>query len=581
MAFSISKGRLLALDWDKKSLRMVLVRPRADGVDLLRAVRVAIPADVKIDDPAEFGAFVREAISRTHAGAKRAVLAIPRDHVVLHNLTLPPSTPEEIPALVQFQVAKELPFSPEQAAVDFVVNGEFDPKAQSSVLVSAVRIEVLNQYKAIADAAGLTVERIGLRPFANLIAITAGSAELAEKTFLIVEIGPQFTEIDIVRNGQILFSRSALVSLPEDKAALGEAITDSRIVTVKVHEREDDEASKQLVGDLMVEIVRSVEAYRATDPALNLDQIMVCGASGLEGYLVQALGARFATRAELYSPDRAMQLAPERARELGGFNAALGLAIGHSRKGLSGFDFLHPKKPISRRAMQMRKMPLAAAIAVLIIGSAVTFHFRFVKPKTDEARTLDLQRAKLKKEEEPIVKFKDQVESMEAWVESEQHWPTVLASVTEVFPSEKEGYVTRLDFEQNTSPKSALRDTSLRMRFRTLSLGTVNQLTSEMRKNGFLTVIPGKETPSENRDAYRYDSNVDAGVPLRRVEEGESAEAKPTAEHGVESKSSEAKPAEVKAAEVKPAESKTSEPKPAESNGPSAPPTPTSRRATP
>src|SRR5262249_46175529 len=144
MALSLSKGKLLALDWDKKTLRMVLVRPRADGVDLLRAVSVAIPSDVRIDDPAEFGGFVREAISRTHVGAKRAVLAIPRDHVVLHNLSLPPTTPEEMPALVGFQVAKELPFSPEQAAVDFVVNGEFDPKSPSSVLVSAVRTEVLN-----------------------------------------------------------------------------------------------------------------------------------------------------------------------------------------------------------------------------------------------------------------------------------------------------------------------------------------------------------------------------------------------------------------------------------------------------
>lgn len=574
MAISFSKGKLLALDWDKKTLRMVLVRPRADGVDLLRAVSVAIPADVRIDDPAEFGGFVREAISRTHAGAKRAVVAIPRDHVVLHNLSLPPTTPEEMPALVQFQVTKELPFSPDQAAVDFVVNGEFDPRAPSSVLVSAVRIEVLNFYRSVAESAELTVERIGLRPFANLIAVSAGAPDLAQKTFLIIEIGPQFTEIDIIRNGQILFSRSALVSLPDDKNLTSEAVTDSRIVTVKLHEREDDFANRQLVNDLMVEIVRSVEAYRATDPALSLDQIMVCGASGLEAFLVQTLAARFATPAELYTPDRAMQLTHDRARELGGFNAALGLAIGHARKGLSTIDFLHPKKSVSRRAMRMRKMPVAVATAVLFLGSAVTLYFQYVQPKLDKAKQLDGQRARLKKQEEPILAFKSQVEALESWAESEQHWPQVLASVTEVFPPEKEGYAVRLDLEENIAPRTALRETSLRMRFRTVNLGTVNALASAMRKNGFLSVIPGKETPSDAKDGYKFDTNIDAIVPVRHLEETEKtpAERKPSP---VESKP-EKKPSETIPAETKPPEGV----KPVDSKG-QPPAGPTSRRAAP
>ena len=569
MALSLSKGKLLALDWDKKTLRMVLVRPRADGVDLLRAVSVAIPTDVRVDDPEEFGGFVREAISRTHVGTKRAVLAIPRDHVVLHNLNLPPTTPEEMPALVGFQVTKELPFSPEQAAVDFVVNGEFDPKASSSVLVSAVRTEVLSFYKTVAESAQLTVERIGLRPFANLIAVTAGAPDLAQKTFLIIEIGPQFTEIDIIRNGQILFSRSALVSLPDDKNVSAESVTDSRIVTVKLHEREDDSANRQLVNDLMVEIVRSVEAYRATDPGLNLDQIIVCGASGLEAFLVQTLAARFATTAELYTPDRALQLTRERAKELSGFNAALGLAIGHARKGLSAIDFLHPKKSVSRRAMRMRKMPLAVATAALFLGSAVMFHFKFVQPKTAEARQLDAQRAKLKKQEEPILAFKNQVEALESWAESEQHWPQVLASLTEVFPPEKEGYAVRLDLEENVSPKSALRETALRMRFRTVSLGAVNSLTSAMRKNGFASVIPGKETPSDAKDGYKYDTNIDAIVPVRHLEETEKAPPE-TKRSPIDSK-----------VEKKPSESKTTAAAKPNESKPQPPAGPTSRRAAP
>lgn len=534
MRINLSANKLLALDWDRKTLRMVLVRARNDGVDLLKAVSVAIPPGVRTDDAASLGAFVREAMGQTRIGAKKAMLAIPRDHVVLNNLNIPPTPPEDLPAIVQFQVVKELPFPAEQATLDFAVTGEHDPKAPCGVLVAAVRNEDLTFYKSVALAAGLDVERIGLRPFANLIAVTAKAPELAAKALLLVEVGPHFTEINIIRQGQLTFSRSANVTLPDQTEVESERFKDSRIVTTQTHERKEDEATREAVSELMVEFVRSVEAYRATDPAFSLDHIVVCGATGFESYVVQALAARYATQAELFTPDRAMDLAPQRARELRGFNAALGLAIGHSRRGLSFIDFLHPKKPVSKRTLRLRKLPVAVATAVLFIASGLTFHYRFIKPKTDEVTMLESRKARLKKLEEPILKFKDQVEALEGWAESEQRWPEVLTSVTEVFPVETEGYVTRADFEVVANGKSNLRDADARIRFRTVSLGMVNALALKLRLSGFSTVVPGKETPSEmGRDGYHYDTSVDFSIPRRKSDEtAEISPAGGTAEPG-------------------------------------------------
>jgi hypothetical protein len=90
-----------------------------------------------------------------------------------------------------------------------------------------------------------------------------------------------------------------------------------------------------------------------------------------------------------------------------------------------------------------------------------------------------------------------------------------------------------------------------------------------MRKNGFLSVIPGKETPSDAKDGYKYDTNIDAIVPVRHFEEAEKAplETKPTP--------NESKP------EKKPSETKPSDgTKPVDPKGQS-PAGPTSRRAAP
>jgi hypothetical protein len=299
---------------------------------------------------------------------------------------------------------------------------------------------------------------------------------------------------------------------------------------MRTHEREDDAATREAVNELMVEIVRSVEAYRATDPAVGLDHIVVCGATGVESHLVQALAARYATQAELFTPDRAMALTPQRARELRGFNAALGLAIGHGRRGLSFIDFLHPKKPISRRTLRLRKLPMAVATAVLFLGSAVTFHFRFVAPRQSEVSELKRQVADLKKKEEPVLRFKEQVEALENWVEAERNWPEVLAAVTEVFPPETEGYVNRADFDMVQNAKSNTRDAVARLRFRTVSFGTVNELVGKLRAAGFGTVAAGKEIPSQSsRDSCRFDTSIDAMVPRRAPAEAESIPAIPKA----------------------------------------------------
>lgn len=512
---ALGAKQLLALDWNRRELRLVLVRPRSDGVDLLKATCVPIPDGVQTDDPAAFGGFIRQALKDARIGVSRAVLAVPRDQVVLNTLNLPPTPPEEMPALVRFQVVKELPFAPEQATLDFAVCGEFDPKLPSSVLVAAVRNEDLEHHTRVAKEAGLTLESVGLRPFANLVAVLGNNADLAARNVLVIEIGPQLTEIDIIRKGVLAFSRSASVALTEFGAGPEGAYKDSRIAGPGVANREPDEWSKQAISAMMVEIVRSFEAYRATDPSLGLDEIVVCGSSGLEAQLAEALAARFATRAELFTPDKALNLPAQRARELRGFTTNIGLSIGHGRRGLDNFDFLHPKKPISKRQLRLKKMPVIAATVILFLGSGVTFHFKFIAPRKAEVAALQDEVDEKKKEQTKILEFKARLDALESWLEAEQYWPEVLLALTETFPPQKEAYATRIDLETLSRGRQSERQSICRLKFRTKALGVVNEIAKRLEDAGFKNVIAGRETSSGTTDVYVKDTGVTFDVPDR------------------------------------------------------------------
>ncbi|HKQ49603.1 MAG TPA: pilus assembly protein PilM [Phycisphaerae bacterium] len=524
--------QFLAIEWNRRDLRMVALAPKGTGVELVKAVSVPIPAEVRVEDAAALGAFIRAALRSADLGARRALLSIPRDQVVLNTLNLPPTPPEELAAIVQFQVVKELPFPAELATLDFAVCGEFDPKLPSNVLVAAVRNEDLDFYRQVAAAADLSVELIGLRPYSNLLAMGALWPDLSDKTILLVDVGPNLTEIDIIKGGVLAFSRAASVALANDEGPVGTALTDSRIAAVPLSDREPDERTQRAVSDLMVDIIRSFEAYRATDPAISVDQIVVCGSSGLEAQLAQALAARFAARAELYSPHLALGLPPQRARELRGFSATIGLALGHADRGPGHFDFLSPKKPVSKRALRMKKVPVAVATAVLFIASGIVFHYKYVAPQDALVAQLREEVNKKKKTERVINDFRVQVEALEAWVDSQQTWPEVLVALTEVFPPEKEAYVTRIDLDTRPVPKSKThaRASTVKLKFRTASLGTVNRLNDRLQEAGFQNVKPGKETPSPGPDGYSYETEIDADVPPRselHAREAEKIEAPP------------------------------------------------------
>jgi type IV pilus assembly protein PilM len=510
--------KLLAIDWDARNLRLVLVRPRGEGLELVKAVSIPVPAEVKLDDPEATGAFLREAMRQARISVKSAVMSIPRDQVVLNTLGLPPTPVEEMSALVQFQIVKELPFAADQATVDFAVGAGFDPKEPCTVLVAAIRNEQLAFYRQVAHEAGLSIERIGLRPYANLHAVTARAPDLRDKTFLLIEIGPQLTEIDIIKQGSLVFSRAASVSLPDYRGSRSSHYEDSRISAMEVADQEPEEVDRRAVNALMVEIVRSFEAHRATDAGISIDQIVVCGASGLEPQLGQVLAARFATQAELYTPERALDLTAQRAKELRGFSAAIGLAMGSAQRGLAAFDFLHPKKPVSKRQVRLKKVPIAVATGLLFIGAGATSYAKFVLPKQEQIKVMD-ERIEPKRKQAKVVRdFKAQVETLESWRDSEQYWPEVLIALTENFPPDDEAAVTRLDFESRPKPRSSGRESRMVARLRTASLGKVNEIITKLGEWGCKEVKSRKESPiSGRREAgiYSYETDVEAILPTR------------------------------------------------------------------
>jgi Tfp pilus assembly PilM family ATPase len=406
--------KVLCLDWDKRSLRIVVARVGKGRTVLEDAHSHRLPNNVDADDPEAMGGFVRAMLRRHRLSYKSVVVDVPRERAVINRLALPPTPPAEVAAAVRFQAMKELPFAVETAAVDYIIMGRDENGQAIEVLLAAVTTETLDRVRLTCEAAGLTPARIGLRPYANLISIrhTRGTGD---KRVLFLDVGPGATEIDVMCGDALAFARSANVSVPlpvSDSAAR----EDSRIISMaEVRDLDvSDEAIEAAVNEVLVEATRTLQAYRAT-----------------ETQLADRLHQRLELPVTLFDPTEALGVDPNEAPKLRSFSAALGLAWGLGREGSLALDFLNPKRPVSSRETLQRRARIGALAAVVVLVAVIGVLGKQYYGLRAQLKQLQRDNKTLQSKVQGKVEILNRIDEAREWA-TDAVWPDELLNVVKV-----------------------------------------------------------------------------------------------------------------------------------------------------
>jgi len=465
--------QVVSLDWDSRFLRVVQWRISGHHARALKSVAAALPEHVSVKDADSLGGFVRQVLSSARIRTSSVIVDIPRDQAVLNTMSLPAADLNDLAGMVQLQIAKELPFPLDDAIVDFAVTQQDSASNTADVLVAAVRYEVLSFYKSVCEQAGLKIGRVGLRPFANMVAVNEMLGGQPSGRIMFVDVGPSLTEIGIIRDGVLVFSRAASVSLDEqpddvvdgdlddapdslpeetpadeEQAAGEEAVEIDFLPEVEAPAPErpvKPSAEDRILNELMVEITRSAEAYRSTDPGARFDRIIVGGSSGFEDALVAKISKRFGVAAEAYNPDPILNPQRHQGAQARAFAAAVGLGIGHASEDKLQFNFLAPKKPIGVAERRRRQMPLAGAMVAGVLLIVTLGYAVLVMPKQDKIKDLKRQITRLDRELKTYNEVRGIVEQVEQWQAAQVVWPDELKLLAEVFPDREMAFIDGMD----------------------------------------------------------------------------------------------------------------------------------------
>ncbi len=208
--------RYIAIDWDQNHLHIVSADVRSGTIKIQRAFVWHEQQSPNAADAEALGKLLRDRLREAGIAPAPVFVSIGRDRVILKDIRHPPVPDADEPALVRFQAVKELTEPPDEVVIDYTPMGDRRQPGERRALVVIVRRDILNTWKKICHAAGLTLSAVTPRPFGvaaalrNIMGTTAltPAPTPPDSAIAVAVIGEHWAEFLVLRGDMLLLTRT-------------------------------------------------------------------------------------------------------------------------------------------------------------------------------------------------------------------------------------------------------------------------------------------------------------------------------------------------------------------------------------
>ena len=320
-----SGGKQLAgLDIGSSSLKLVEIQDTPKGRILTRFSRTPLAKGVIVDgnvaEPEALTATIKDLFRNSGCKCKRIVTSLSGRAVIVKKATFAQMDGEELRELIQDEAGKYLPFDDMAAvAYDFQILGEnpYNP-SQMEVLIVAAKKEIIEGYTEAVQAAGLIPVILDVDSFA-LETMYEENYEFEEDDLtILINIGANITNLNAVKGGVSIFTRDFTLGGNAITEALASnlGVSFDEAEKAKINGTGDDEQARAAYREGLIvyadpicsEIERSIDYFRSTFGAENIDKILLSGGGGMVPGIAADLGQRLGIETEMINPFRNIQL---------------------------------------------------------------------------------------------------------------------------------------------------------------------------------------------------------------------------------------------------------------------------------
>lgn len=317
---------LLGVDISTSAVKMVELSelPKKGGYVVERYVIEVLPKDAIIDGNINNLEAVSESLGKAHkrmgTRIKNISMALPAAAVITKKILLPSGLREEdLEYQVEAEANQYIPFAMDEVNLDFQVIGPApsDPE-EVEVLLAASRKANVEDRVAAAQAAGLKAIIVDIEPYAAESALAGICAQLpggaTDQCVALVDIGANIMSVDILRNGQSVYTR--------DQQIGGEQLT-QQIQNAFGLSAEEAEAGKRNGGlpdnyesDVLApfresvasEVARAIQFFFTATQFNEVDYIVLSGGCAALAGLDDAVATRTQVNTLIANPFAQMTL---------------------------------------------------------------------------------------------------------------------------------------------------------------------------------------------------------------------------------------------------------------------------------
>lgn len=308
---------LVGLDIGSSAVKAVELKSSGKVYKVTAFGSEPVPRDSIVDGAIIDGAAVADAIRRLfdlrHIKTKEVAASLSGNAVIVKKITLPVMTEAELAESIYWEAEQYIPFDIQDVNLDYQILDANDAagKGTMDVLLVAAKKEKIADYTGVIFQAGRSAVVVDVDAFALQNAYEVNYGIEPSAVVVLLNAGASATNINILNGDQSVFTRdisiggNAYTEALQKELSLPFELADQLKRGLPVDGVTFDDARPVLRAvseNVMLEIQKTFDFFKATASSDRIDRIMVSGgASRAEGF-TEMLGERFEAPIEAFDP---------------------------------------------------------------------------------------------------------------------------------------------------------------------------------------------------------------------------------------------------------------------------------------
>ena len=206
------KKEVIGIDIGSSSVKLVQLKVTNGSYQLLNAGILPLPSEAIVDntlmDTTSIVAAVRNLVSSMGIKVKDVACSISGNSVIIRKIVIPAMPQEELEDQISWEAEQYIPFDINDVNLDFqILSPESNDSSKMNVLLVASKKDIISDYVALFNEAGLHLSVVDVDSFAVQNAFEANHDFASDEILALINIGASVMNINIVKDGTTLFTR--------------------------------------------------------------------------------------------------------------------------------------------------------------------------------------------------------------------------------------------------------------------------------------------------------------------------------------------------------------------------------------